>query len=416
MLKILSLSIMTSTALFITACGDVEDTYTPPKNPSQSSTTYISGKATLASVSGSLATACLDTNYNKACDTDEPSTTVDNEGTFTLSTQSNVENGMLIIVENGYNIIPFKDKNDTLSRNLKFYKSYQSTDGKQNVNIVSTLIAKQLQHNGDSNYQLAVSDFTNLYPNYIDPENSWFDARISKNDLTLDPIDEAAAWFFNWIGGDEELLKFNAALQTIVSNDNTINIQTRSSSRAPVQENDLPEESALDEFYNTSGAFFTELLGFMEEFINWISSVGDNEGTGTRPDPDTPVPEDTKPTVPLVLEIQRGNLNGVWFIIDASGDRTCSDIRSNDEIAVTEADGKTTNLSLTFNNSKKTMLLKLGFFTADTIKFDKYYDNETFTGNYESDGETLKGFKILPSNDIKDPLDACIHDTDKLGL
>ena len=53
------------------------------------------------------------------------------------------------------------------------------------------------------------------------------------------------------------------------------------------------------------------------------------------------------------------------------------------------------------------MLLKLGFFTADTIKFSTYYDNETFTGNYESDGETLSGYKM-------DSLAAC--KSEKLGL
>jgi len=62
---------------------------------------------------------------------------------------------------------------------------------------------------------------------------------------------------------------------------------------------------------------------------------------------------------------------------------------------------------LTYDNNKKTMLLKLGFFTADTIKFGAYYDNQTFTGNYESDGETLSGFKM-------DSLTAC--QSDKLGL
>ncbi len=400
----LSLIIFMVTATLFQGCGESEETYIPPKT---AKTTTIVGKATLASVSDSQATVCLDTNYNKTCELDEPNATVDNEGAYRLTTQANVENGMLIIVSNGYTIIPFKDTNASLARSLKFYKSYQSDDGQQNINIVSTLITKQLENNGDNDYQHAINDFASLYPNYINADDAWFDDRIPKDDLLLDPVDEAAGWFFGWFGGDEDLLKLNAALQNILKDNNSINIQAKAASRVAVNENNLPEESALDEFYNTSGVYFDELLGFIEQFVNWISSVGDDEDAVTDPDPEILPPEG--PTEPQLVEIQRDHLNGIWFIIDASGDRTCSDIRENNDIAVTEADGGTTDLTLTYNNSKKTMLLKLGFFTADTIQFENYYDNETFTGNYESDGETLKGYKV-------DTLDSCKYDADKLGL
>ena len=403
----LSLIIFMVTATLFQGCGESEETYIPPNT---AKTTTIVGKATLASVSDSQATVCLDTNYNKTCESDEPNATVDNEGAFRLTTQANVENGMLIIVSNGYTIIPFKDTNASLARSLKFYKAYQSDDGQQNINIVSTLIAEQLENNGDNNYQRAIDDFSSLYPNYINADDAWFDDRIPKDDLLLDPVDEAAGWFFGWFGGDEELLKFNAALQNIVKENNSINIQAKAASRVTANENNLPEESALDEFYNTSGAYFDELLGFIEQFINWISSVGDDEDAVTEPEIHPPAPE---PTEPQLVIIQRDHLNGIWFIIDASGDRTCSDIRSDNDISVTEADGGTTDLTLTYDNTKKTMLLKLGFFTADTIQFENYfesdYDNPTFTGNYLSDGETLNGYKV-------DTLDACKYDADKLGL
>jgi len=417
MLKILSFSIITSTFLFFTGCGDVEDTYTPPNNPTIKKMTTVTGKATLASDSTSNTIVCLDTNNNQQCDQNEPTTSTDSEGYYSLSTD-NIQNGMLIITKKGLAIIPFP-ANDHVTeleaRSLKFYKSYQSTDDVQNINIISTLIANKLLANSNGNYQEAIDDFTLTYPNYINSTNSTSDDDIvNKTELLLDPIEvSAGSWYLLWFDSDNDLLHLNAALQSLTYKNSKTTI-TAAPSRAAVQ-ND-PDQSALDDFYNNSADYFNTLDEYIEQFIQWVTSLLDDEDSVVEPDPEAPVPVDPTPAEPQVLEIKRNNLNGVWFIIDASGDRTCSDIRSNDDISVTEADGKTTDLSLTFNDSKKTMLLKLGFFTADTIKFDKYYDNETFTGNYESDGETLKGFKVVIGNGITDPLDSCKHDANKLGL
>ena len=359
--------------------------------------TTVSGKATLASISDSAATVCIDINNNKACDENEPKTTTDNEGAYTLSTEKLLENGMLIIVSHGYNIIKFKDANDTLSRNLTFYKSYQTTDDAQNVNIISTLIADQLEVNGDNDYQLAIDTFANEYPGQITNNYSLFGSGdyVVKADLILDPIDEAAGWFFGWFGSDKNLLNLNGALQNIIKDKNSSRIQTKAPSRAAnatTQENGpLPTEDELNNFYNTSGDYFKDLLSFIEDFINWISSTDDDS---------TELPEEETPVVgPEVTQapILRDSINGIWYIIDKSGDKTCADITADDKISVTDTADKITDLDLTYdqiNKDQASILLKLGFFTADTIIFDKYMSDRTFEGHYASDGETLKGSPI----------------------
>jgi len=413
MLKILSLSIMTSTFLFFTGCGDVEDTYTPPTTPTNKKMTTITGKATLASDSTSNTIVCLDTNNNQQCDQNEPTTSTDSEGYYSLSTD-NIQNGMLIIAKKGLAIIPFPENDNVTeleARSLKFYKSYQSADDVQNINIISTLIANKLLANSNGNYQEAIDDFILTYPNYIDSSSnsSSDDDIVNKDELLLDPIEVAAgSWYLFWLNSDKDLLHLNAALQSIIYNNSKMTI-TAAPSRTPAQNN--TDESALDEFYTNSGDYFDTLDEYIEQFIQWVTSLLDSDTEGETTPPDAPIPEEPDNT-PQLTDIVRSDLNGVWFIIDASGDRTCSLIESNNKISVTDSDDKTTDLKLTYkqiNLNQASILLKLGFFTADTIKFDKYYDNETFTGNYESDGETLKGYKVTT-------LDLCKSDDDKLGL
>ena len=412
MLKILSLSIMTSTFLFFTGCGDVEDTYTPPTNPTIKKSTIVTGKTTLASDSTSNTIVCLDTNNNQQCDQNEPTTSTDSEGYYSLSTD-NIQNGMLIIAKKGLAIIPFPENDNVTeleARSLKFYKSYQSADDVQNINIISTLIANKLLANSNGNYQEAIDDFTLTYPNYINSTNSTSDDDIvNKTELLLDPIEvSAGSWYLLWFDSDNDLLHLNAALQSLTYKNSKTTI-TAAPSRTAVQ-ND-PDESALDDFYNNSADYFNTLDEYIEQFIQWVTSLLDSDTEDETTPPDAPIPEEPDNT-PQLTDIVRSDLNGVWFIIDASGDRTCSVIESNNNISVTDADAKKTDLSLTYkqiNANQASILLKLGFFTADTIKFDKYYDNETFTGNYESDGETLKGYKV-------DTLDSCKYDADKLGL
>ena len=399
----LTLSLLLGLATLFQGCSDSTDSSV--RNPS-TTTTSFSGRTTLASTSARSTTVCIDTNYNKQCDANEPTTSTDNEGAYSFTTTQTVEEGMLLIVKDGMSIIPFKDANKTKAENLQFYKSYQAQDYDQNINVISTLIANKLEENGDDDYQKAINDFANTYPKYIDPDNGYFDSRIDKEDLTFDPIEESLAWISNPFE-DITLLYFSAALQNIFYDNPDINIKSKAIVRSTAADGEpLTEQDTLDDFYDVSASYFSDLTTYLEDFINWITTLGDADDEGTTTGgsvPDEPVNK------PQLVEIQRDNLNGIWFIIDASGDRTCSDIRSNNDIAVTEADGKTTNLSLTYDNNKKTMLLKLGFFTADTIKFSEYYDDETFNGNYESDGETLKGYKVAT-------LDICKYDDDKLGL
>jgi len=387
----LSLSIMLGLATLFQGCSDGEKSPTAGKTSNKEVT--ISGKATLASVFNNKATVCLDTNNNKTCDKSEPTTTTDSEGAYSFTTKSTVKDGMLLIVSHGYTIIPLKDANDTVAQNIQFYKSYQSDDGDQNINIVSTLIADQLEVNDDNDYTLAIDDFANQYPKYIQESSSFFgtDNYVLKEDLTLDPIDEAAGWFFGWFGSDKNLLKLNGALQSIKQD--SIVIKSKAPSRS-ASNSTLPDESTLDEFYNSSSEYFDELLSFIEDFINWVSSAGDSEPE--EEDEDKGQPEIVDPIVKQEA-ITRNKINGVWYIIDKSGDKTCAVISSNNKISVTDTANKTTDLKLTYkqiNNNQASILLKLGFFTADTIIFDKYMDDRTFDGHYASDGETLKGSPI----------------------
>jgi len=84
-------------------------------------------------------------------------------------------------------------------------------------------------------------------------------------------------------------------------------------------------------------------------------------------------------------------------------------IQDNDQISVTETDGKTTNLDMIIKGTADNitaMELKYGFVSADTINI-KNYDYPTFNGSYASDNETLTGTKI-------DTLSKC--KSEKLGL
>jgi len=413
MRTILSLSILASTLLFLSGCGNSEDA--PQKKPPvtidpDSSSVQLSGKATLASDAKTSTVVCLDTNRNLQCDQDEPATSTDQEGYYSFEIEGTVDNGTLIIVKKGLAIIPFPDKDNVSeldARSLRYYKAYQAEHSEQNINVLSTLIANNLMDNGDGNYQEAIDDLSIQYPKYIDSTNDSYDDQIvNKEELLLDPIEvSAGTWYYFWLDSDNDLLHLNAALQSITfKNDKSI----ISASPARAAASEPSDQDALDTFYTTSADYFSELDAYIEQFIQWVTSLLDDEDATTDPDPEIhPPAPDPDPIEPQLVEIQRNHLNGIWYIIDASGDKTCSDIRSNNDIAVTEADGKTTNLTLTYDNNKKTMLLKLGFFTADTIKFSAYYDNETFKGNYESDGETLSGFKM-------DSLATC--KSDKLGL
>jgi len=375
----LTLSLLLGMATLFQGCGTTED----PEQPAAANTTTIKGSATLATIVSNDSTVCLDLNSNESCDVDEPTTQTNQAGQYSLTIEGSLKDGTSIIVHDGVNLLPPAVGEQ---KNLKFIKSYQNEETTQNINIFSTLVVTEMENNPSETYADAVE---NIRIQYFGSSTNC--AGLTAEDVLKNPI-----------GTDAQLLKCMNALQAITYDKNASYIQT---SPARAAQND-----SIDGYIDTNSTYYddlyTSLESYLEDFYAWWDEFWADE-PATEPQP--PIIEEPVTVEPKLVEIQRDDLNGIWFIIDASGDRTCSDIRSNNDIAVTEADGKTTGLSLTYDNTKKTMLLKLGFFTADTIKFDKYYDNETFTGNYESDGETLKGYKV-------DTLDSCKYDADKLGL
>jgi len=377
----LTLSLLLGMATLFQGCGSTED----PEQPAAANTTTIKGSATLATILSNDSTVCLDVNNNRVCDADEPTTQTSQAGQYKFTVEGSVEDGTFIIVHDGVNLLPPATGEQ---ENLKFIKAYQSDETIQSINIFSTLVVNEMQNNQSIVYSDAIE---NILTNYFGSSQSC--AGITSEDILNYPI-----------GADNQLVTCMSSLQAITYNRDASLIQ-----KSPARAAQSDSES-IDTYIDDNSGYFDDFTTALEDYLNdfyswWDDLWADDVTTPTEPQP----PIVVEPADPILVEIQRDNLNGIWFIIDASGDRTCSDIRSNNDIAVTEADGKTTDLTLTYNNSKKTMLLKLGFFTADTIKFNEYYNNETFNGNYESDGETLKGYKV-------DTLDICKYDADKLGL
>ena len=409
-------ALLLGTAALFQGCGGGGSASEPEIQSSTQAAalTKISGKSTLASDRTGSTTVCLDMNGNGECDVSEPSTATDEKGSYLFEIEENVPSGTWIIVQNGVSIIPLPDNNETRMRHMKFYKSYQPSEGEQNVNMVSTLIARHLAAKGDGDYQAALDDFAKRYPGYVNAD------RIDKEDLILDPVDEAEG-VFGFFGNDE-LLHFNAAMQSI-SYSGTHRSAKHSAARTvdPAAEETLsididlesyiPTEEDLNEFYDSSSSYFDELDTYVDQFLTWISTWTDDtqsQGTtdGAQTEANTTEAEEEVPNV-VEVPITRTIINGVWYIIDASGDKTCSVIDDSDNISVTESDGKTTDLVLKFDEKIKAMTLKLGFFTADTIVFDKYWNDGTFEGHYDSDGEGMHGLKM-------DSLIACKRE--KLGL
>ena len=99
------------------------------------------------------------------------------------------------------------------------------------------------------------------------------------------------------------------------------------------------------------------------------------------------------PAAPTEQPITRDVINGVWHIDNAQSDDTCATIDAQNNMSVIEKDGSKTDLTLSYSDSKKSITLKMGFFTADTISFVKYMSDRTFDGHY-SDGTTMHGTEM----------------------
>ena len=368
----IALSLLLGMATLFQGCSTTDE-------PAQAESTTITGSTTLASGlrAENKSTVCLDLNDNLVCDADEPAANTDIAGKYSFSVEGTVTEGTMLLAYGGIDLLPLTDTNKT----LKFYKHYIAAEGRQNINIVSTLIVDNMNQNPDSSYTDAKNNVANNYS--IDPD------QIDGDPLTL------KGDFLNRVIGLQAL-----------SYDQNVSAQPSSAYKAAAQSADAaPDADALDAFVTDNEGLLNEYLDLLNEYLDAISAWYDS----LWEEDDVVEEEVIVPDTVKVLPITRADLNGAWYIIDASGDKTCSIISSNDDISVTEADGTTTDLTLTYtqDGNNASMKLSLGFFTADTIYFTEYKSDSTFKGYYTSDNETLGGVKMGSITQCK---------SEKLGL
>ena len=129
----------TTLLLFLTACSDTEDVEKTEPTKQVTKTQHISGKSTLSS-----AHICLDINANSACDEDDITTTADAAGNYTLTYSEAVEEGTLIIAEDGYNLILEQNNN----RRFRFISQVNAALAPNNINTISSLITQLMQERG----------------------------------------------------------------------------------------------------------------------------------------------------------------------------------------------------------------------------------------------------------------------------
>ena len=380
-----TLLILLATATLFQGCGETEEAVAADTQ------TVIQGSATLGTILNNDATVCIDMNNNAVCDDNEPTAETDSVGQYKFIIDGSVEDGTLIIAQNGVNLLP-PPSGEHL--NLKFYKSYQSSESDQNVNVFSTLVVNEMQNSLSSSYAEAIETVVNSAF-----ANSTYCSFINSDLAIGDPISDRG-----------DFLTCMIALQDLTYLADAAQIQMAPALQRVVQ---ADTSSDLDGYIEANTGYFesflTALTEYLDAFYAWWDSLWADDGTVVEETPVTEEPPVVDEPAATTLPITRSDLNGVWYIIDASGDKTCSDIDSADNISVTEADGKTTDLTLTYeqNGDLASMKLSLSFFSVDTIVFTEYKSDDTFKGYYASDNETLSGEKVSS-------LDIC--KSEKLGL
>jgi hypothetical protein len=361
----LTLSLLLGVATLFQGCGSTEDATKKAKKD----TVVISGTTTRATIFKlGKATVCLDTNNNNTCDDTELQTTAGQDGSYRLTTNTKVTDGSILIVQGGINLLD----GNTSAITLKKY--YDSSEGVQNIHIMSTMILQELKRHAtidSTTYEEVLQQMTG------NPYN------VSVSVLLDDPLDAAR-------NGHE---KYAAQLAIIEKSNQPTPSSSKVAQRSPstTQEITIPSdlEQQTSDYLDTFSQYLSDIGDYLSGLVDMFSDFWAD-------DKNTEEVIETPQSIE-VLPITRADLNGAWYIIDNSGDKTCSFINSSDNISVTEADGTETDLSLTFSQSDdviNSMTLKLGFFTADTINFTEYRSNQTFDGSYSSDGETLSGVKM----------------------
>ncbi len=382
----LTLSLFIGMATLFQGCSDTDTSYVA--QPADKVETTISGSTTLSSgfKSETKATVCLDENNDQECNEDEVSTQTDEHGQYTLVLDHEVKDGALLIAEGGLSRLP-RDVNSSNVNTLALYKYYSSDEGNnaQNINPMSTVIVNDLIDNNSIDYKDTLSNIANKYD-------------FDEDRLLDDPIDVSTTWY-SWFTDGPEFFEKVAALEIYL-------MKAQEAAKSPIRkataQTTSPTDEELDTIIEENQSLFDEYLIAFQEYLDTLSqSLSDWYDAWTQEEAaQPPVAEEppvANPPAATQQPITRDVLNGVWYIIDKSGDKTCSYISSDDKISVTEADGATTNLTLTYkqiNTDSASILLKLGFFTADTIVFDKFMSDNSFDGHYTSDGETLKGVEM----------------------
>lgn len=128
-----SIALSTVLTLLIVGCSDKETTQT---QTTQASITKVSGQSTLAS-----ARVCLDTNHNDICDSEDPSTTADERGSYTLESDDVVAEGTVILAQDGYNLILEQNNNGR----FRLVTRYDSQVDAQNINTMSSLLTQMVR-------------------------------------------------------------------------------------------------------------------------------------------------------------------------------------------------------------------------------------------------------------------------------
>ena len=386
----LTLSLLIGSVALFQGCSSTDDTIettTGTTAPVQTSTT-IEGSTTLMSSplrAEEKATVCLDLDKNSICDTYEPQTHTDAIGDYVLTVDTAVSDGDIIIVEGGISMFP-RDENSTNLNTLQFFKYFNSAENEQNINPMSTLIVQELQKSSYTYEEILIKLSSDYY--------------YSKEMLLNDPLD----------GLDEEsdYFKFVAALEIYMIRQANSSVQRASSLQRAVEtttttdtNTTAPTSEELDAIIAEYSTIFDDFIASVEEFFtdisdtleDWYDSFLSDETSSENNTTVELIPDSEREAV----EVTRSVLNGTWYIVDASGDITCSTISSNDSMVVVEADGTETSLSLSYDDTAKSIELTVGWINVDTIIFDVYYNNATFTGHYASDGETMNGRNMTSS-------------------
>ncbi len=393
----LSLALMLGIATLFQGCSG-EEASTKDKKSDKKVEVTIAGATTLSSLF-KKATVCVDENSDKICNENEPKTTTTSEGLYELTIDHELAEGTLLVAEGGISMLP-REENASTVNEISFYKYYSKNESvkEQNINPMSTIAVLYMEDNPSQGYENTLSTLANRYD-------------LDESRLLDDPIAVSSTWY-SWFTSGPEFLEKVAALDIYLNKTGVTKHDT--TKKAAANNDSTPTSDELDQILADNKTLFDEYWKALSDYIESLSTsltswyddwMADEAAQDPQPEPDP----DPKPAVPVQVNLTKTDLNGVWYIIDRSGDKTCSFIDGNN-ISVTEADGTTTNLTLSYKQidpKRASIKLTLGFFTADTIVFDKYMNNRTFDGHYTSDGETLSGSSMTSITNCK---------ADKLGL